>query len=351
MKAVVFHEHGPVENLSLESVPVPEPGAGDVRIKVAYCALNHLDLWTRDGLPGLKLEMPHIGGSDISGTVDTLGAGTERYGFQPGDRVVVNPGVSCGHCRFCRMGEDPLCDTYHILGEHTRGGYAEYAVVPVRSLMSVPEGVPLKTAAAASLAYQTAYRMVVGRAKLRPRENLLVLGAGSGVSTACIQIGKMLGATVYTITSSDEKMRLAKAIGADHVVDYTKDTEWEKTLYKLSGKRGMDVVVDHVGEATWVKSMRTLGKGGRIVTCGGTTGPKLQLDVRHLFWKGHTVMGSTMANDQEWREVMGLVYAGKLEPVIDTEFGFADLPDAHRRMEEAEQFGKIVIRVAGEPDS
>ncbi len=350
MKAVVFDEHGPVENLYVAELPVPEPGPGQVRIKIAWAALNHLDLWTRRGMPGLNLTYPHIGGSDMAGTIDAVGEGVEGQASVPGigDRVVVNAGVSCGHCVRCRAGEDSECDTYHIIGEHTTGGYAEYAVVPARNVVKVPDGFPLKKACAASLAYQTAYRMLKGRADLRPAERLLVLGAGSGVSSAAIQIGKLLGARVYATTSSAAKAERARTLGADHVIDYTQDEDWHKTMYKLTEKQGVDVVMDHVGEATWQKSLRTLRKGGRLVTCGGTTGPMVTSDVRLLFWRQISILGSTMANHAEYREVMQLVFDGRLDPPIDETFELEAVPDAHRRMEEGDQFGKIMIRVSGE---
>lgn len=346
MKAVVFDEHGPVENLYVTQRPIPEPGPGEVRIKVAWAALNRLDLWTREGMPGLELSYPHIGGSDMAGTIDAVG--TDVKAELVGQRVVVNAGVSCSRCDACRRGEDSQCDSYHIIGEHSTGGYAEYALVPARNVLAVPAGFPLRTACAASLAYQTAYRMLVGRAGLRPGERLLVLGAGSGVSAAAIEIGHLLGARVYATTSSAAKAERAKALGAEHVVDYTQDDDWHKTIYKLTDRAGIDVVVDHVGEASWSKSLRTLRKGGRLVTCGGTTGPMVTSDVRLLFWRQISILGSTMANHREFCEVMGLVFDGRLTPAIDEEYPLERVADAHRRMEAGDQFGKIMIRVSGD---
>jgi NADPH:quinone reductase-like Zn-dependent oxidoreductase len=346
MKAAVFHEHGGADKLQMADLPVPEPGPAQVRVKVAWGALNHLDLWTRNGLPGVTLAMPHIGISDIAGTVDKAGEGVQ--GWSPGDRVVVNPGLSCGECTYCRRGEDATCRTYGVMGEHAPGGAAEYAVVPTRNLLRVPDGFSLKKACAANLSYMTAYRMVKSRAQVNPGENVLVLGAGSGVSTAAIQIAKRLGATVYATTSTKEKEERAKALGADMVVNYKDDPDWHKTFYKATDKHGMDVVVDHIGEQTWAKSVRALAKGGRLVTCGGTTGPQTTQDVRLLFWRQLSILGSTMAHDREYREVMSLVFDGHLEPPIDEAFPLEGLADAHRRMERHEQFGKIMIRVSGE---
>ncbi len=346
MKAAVFHEHGDTDQIRLEEVPVPEPGPGEVRVKVAWGALNHLDIWTRKGLPGVELKMPHIGISDVAGTVDTVGE--QVTGWENGDRVVVNPGVSCGKCIWCLRGEDATCKHYGILGEHLPGGAAEYAVVPARNLLRVPDGFPLEKACAANLSYMTAYRMLVSRAQVRPGENVLVLGAGSGVSSAAIQIADRLGADVYATTSTKEKEERAKALGAKMVVNYRENDDWHKAFYKATNKHGMDVVIDHVGEATWAKSVRALAKGGRLVTCGGTTGPKTEQDVRLLFWRQLSILGSTMAHDREYREVMSLVFNRKLDPPIDEVFPLERLAEAQRRMENHEQFGKIMIKVAGE---
>lgn len=346
MKAAVFHEHGGPEKLRMEDVPRPEPGPHAVRVKVEWGALNHLDLWTRRRMPGVKLALPHIGISDVAGTVDALGEAVDEW--TPGERVVVNPGLSCGACRHCRAGEDASCVSYRILGEHVPGGAAEHVVVPARNLLRVPEGFPLERAVATNLSYMTAYRMLVGRARVRPGERVLVLGAGSGVSGAAIQIARHLGARVYATTSTPEKMERAKAIGAEMVVNYRDDDEWHKTFYKATEKAGMDVVIDHVGEATWQKSLRSLAKGGRLVTCGATTGATTTQDVRLVFWRQLSLLGSTMANDREYREVMGLVFRGRLEPLIDEVYPLERLADAHRRMEQGDQFGKILIQVAGE---
>lgn len=346
MKAAVFHEHGPAENLRLEEVPRPEPGPRQVRVKVAWGALNRLDIWTRNGLPGVELQMPHIGISDLAGTIDKTGDRVE--GWTQGDRVVVNPGLSCGDCIYCRRGETATCRKYGVMGEHAPGGAAEYAVVPARNLLRVPDGFPLQKACAGNLSYMTAYRMLASRAQVRPGENVLVLGAGSGVSGAAIQIAKQFGAYVFATTSTKEKEERAKALGADMVVNYRENEDWHKAFYKATDKHGMDVVVDHVGEATWQKSVRALAKGGRLVTCGGTTGPKTSQDVRLLFWRQLSILGSTMANDREYHEVMDLVFQGRLEPPIDEVYPLKNLGDAHRRMEREEHFGKIMIKVAGE---
>lgn len=345
MKAAVFDAHGPIENLRMADLPVPEPGPGEVRVKMEWAALNHLDLWTRKGMPGVDLHFPHIGGSDGAGTVDAVGADVTPW--KMGDRVVMNPGVSCGACRSCRAGHDASCDTYHMMGEHRPGSNAEYVIVPARNLVHVPGGYPLSKAAAAGVAYMTAYRMLVGRAQVRPGENVLVLGAGSGVSTAAIQIAARLGAVVYATTSSPEKVQRAKALGASHVIDYTVDDDWHKSFYKLTNKRGMDVVIDHVGEATWAKSVRSLAKGGRLVTCGGTTGPQTTQDVRLLFWRQLSILGSTMADHHEFAEVMELVYSGAVDPPIDEVFDLAQIQDAHRHLASGEQFGKVLLRIGG----
>ena len=341
MRAVRIHEHGGPEVLRYEEgVPVPEPGPGEALAKVKACALNYLDIWVRRGLPGIPPKLPHIPGSDVAGVVEKLGEGVE--GFRPGERVVVNPSLSCGRCEYCRRGEDPLCDEYHILGEHVDGGYAEFVKVPARNLMRIPEGFAWEEAAAAPLVYQTAWRALITRAQLRPGETVLVLGASGGVGTACVQIAKLVGARVIAVAGSDEKLQRLRELGADEGINHA-TADFGTEAWKLTNKRGVDVVVDSVGEATWERSLRALAKDGRLVTYGATSGPKPPTDVRLVFWRQLRIIGTTMGNHHEFTRVMELVWQRKLRPVIDRVFPLQEAAEAQRRMEAREHLGKIVL--------
>jgi len=343
MKAAVVPRYGGPEVLEfVEDQPEPVPGPDEVVLHVHAASVNHLDLAVRQGIPTLKLSLPHILGADVSGEVARLGS--DVTGLEPGDRVVANPGLSCGHCEFCAAGEDSLCPEYRILGEHVPGTYAEYVAVPARNLLPIPVDMDWKTAAAAPLVFMTAWRLLVTRAAIRPGEDVLILGAGSGVSTAAIQIAKLAGCTVYTTSSSEAKLKRAKEIGADVVINY-REISWSKAVWELTGKRGVDVVLDHVGEATFKDSVRSLCKGGRLVVPGATTGPLPQLDLRYLFWRQLSILGSTMANRREFEEVMKLVFMGRLKPVVDRVFPLQEAREAHAYLEKAEQFGKVVLSV------
>ncbi len=344
MKAVLLPRYGGPEVLEfVEDRPEPEPGPDEVLLHVHAASVNHLDLTVRKGIPTLQLVLPHVLGADVAGEVAKTGS--EVTGFEPGDRVVANPGLTCGQCEFCLAGDDSLCPDYRILGEHVPGTYAEYVAVPARNLLPIPVDMDWVPAAAAPLVFMTAWRLLVTRAAIRPGEDVLILGAGSGVSTAAIQIAKLAGCTVYTTSSSDEKLRRAKELGADVVINYT-SMPWSKAVWELTGKRGVDVVLDHVGEATFKDSVRSLRKGGRLVVTGGTTGTLPQLDLRYLFWRQLSILGSTMANRREFEEVMKLVFMGKLKPVVDRVFPLREAAEAHAYLERAEQFGKVVLRVS-----
>lgn len=340
MKAALFRRHGGPEVLELAEVPAPVAGPGEVLVRVKAAALNHLDLWVRDGWEGLQLPLPHIGGSDIAGTVESLGAGVQ--GWQGGERVAVNPSLSCGRCDQCGIGEDSLCKEYRILGEHTAGGFAELVKVPAANLVRIPPGFKFETAAAAPLASMTAWRAIVTRGRLRAGETLLVIGGGGGVATFAIQIGKLCGARVIATTGSDDKAKRLRELGADEVVNY-KTEDWGKRVWQLTGKRGADLVFDSVGEATFMTSVRCTARQGRIVTCGGTTGQQFPLDVRPLYWRGIDILGSTMANRRETETVLGLVWQGKLHPVVDRVLPLARIREAHELLERSEQFGKVVL--------
>jgi len=343
MKAVGFHAHGGLEKLQVLDVPTPSVGDHDVLVRVKACALNHLDLWVREGLPGLKLPMPHIPGCDVAGEV--VAAGTSVADPTIGARVAVNPGRWCGTCEWCVRGEHPLCPEYRIMGEHLPGGYAEFVSVPAANCIELPTDFDYVEAAAAPLAYQTAWRALVTRAGIRPGEDVLVLGAGSGVSTAAIQIAKYAGCTVYATSSSDEKLRRAKEIGADVLINY-KAMEFEKAVWELTGKRGVDVVLDHVGEQTFERSFRSLAKGGRLVFCGATTGPAAKFDLRRGFWRQVNLLGSTMGSQAEFEAVMKLVFRRRLRPVVDRTYPLEQARDAQERLAKGEQFGKIVLTVS-----
>ncbi|MDY6780110.1 MAG: zinc-binding dehydrogenase, partial [Halobacteria archaeon] len=276
MKAVQFSEHGGRDVLEYSDFDEPEVGRDEVLVDVKAGALNHLDVWTRKGLPGVELELPHIPGSDAAGVVEEVGEGVTR--FEAGDRVAVSAGVSCGDCEFCRHGEESMCVDYHIVGEHVRGVHAERAAVPEDNLVGVPEGVDWETAAAAPLVFQTAWRMLMTRGDLGAGETVLVLGASGGVGHAAVQIADHAGAEVYATASSEEKLEAAEELGADHVLNY-EEVDFADEVREATGGRGVDMVVDHVGAATWRDSLKTLAKGGRVVTCGATTGGNPETDI------------------------------------------------------------------------
>jgi NADPH:quinone reductase-like Zn-dependent oxidoreductase len=340
MQAVQFTEHGDRDVIEYGEFPDIEPERGEVRIEVRAGALNHLDVWTRRGLPGLNLSMPHIPGSDAAGVVDAVGPGVTRV--SPGDAVAVSAGRHCGDCEFCRDGAFTRCVDYHIIGEHTRGVHAEYPVVPADALVPVPEGVDWERAAAAPLVFQTAWRMLVTRADLDPGESVLVLGASGGVGHAAVQIADYLGAEVYATASSEAKLAHARDIGADHAIDYESEN-FADAIREHTGKRGVDVVVDHVGAATWQDSLASLARGGRLVTCGATTGPHPETDINRIFWNQLSVLGSTMGTPGEVDDVLELVWAGELEPHVRATLPMSEAAEGHRMLEDRAGFGKVVL--------
>jgi NADPH:quinone reductase-like Zn-dependent oxidoreductase len=341
MKALYFTEHGGPEVMRYGELADPVPESGQALIQVKAVALNHVDLWVRHGGPAFdKLPKPHVGGADVAGIV--LGYGEGANGPTPGTRVVVDPGVVKGEDEWTRRGEDSLSPFYHILGEDMWGGCAEYVVVPARNLLTVPDGVDFSDAAAPLLVYLTAWRMLTSRAKVSAGETVAIVGAGGGVNSAAIQIAKHLGATVYAVTSTPEKMARAQALGADHVINY-RQVDWSKAIFAATGKRGVDVVVDNVGAPTWTPSLRALARGGRLVNVGGTGGPVVEMDLRLVFRKQISILGSTMGSPQDFREVMDLIWAGKLAPVIDRVMPLSDGRAAHEYLEKGEQFGKVVL--------
>ena len=341
MKALCFHEHGGPEVLQVADVPEPEPGPGQVLVRVRACALNHLDIWVRRGWPGLKLEMPHWTGADVAGEVAALGP--EVSGWEVGQRVVVDPGISTAEDEYTARGEDSLSPGYVILGEHVRGGQAEFVAVPAANLMAIPDGWDFPQAAAPLLVSLTAWRMLTHRAALQAGESVLIIGAGGGVNSMAIQIAKLAGATVYALTSSEEKMEKARGLGADVTLNYRQDPQWSKALYQMTGRRGVDVVVDNVGRETLPHSMRAAARGGRIVIVGNTSGPQVEIDTRFVFGKQISLIGSTMGSHQDFRDVMDLIWAGKLKPVVDRVMDLSEGRAAFEVLERGEQFGKVVL--------
>jgi NADPH:quinone reductase-like Zn-dependent oxidoreductase len=340
MKAAVFRAFGGPEQIRVEEVPDPRLGPGQALVRVRACALNHLDLWVLGGLPVLRTPLPFWTGCDIAGEVADLGA--DVSGWSPGARVAVNPSLSCGSCEWCIRGEDSLCVRYRIIGEHMVGGLAEYVAVPAANLLALPGHVSFEDAAAFMLVNMTAWRMLVTQAALRPAEDLLILGVGGGVSAAAVQIGKLCGARVFVTSSSDDKLARARALGADHGVNHA-TADWVKAIRDWTGRRGVDVVLDSVGAATWASSLRCLASAGRLVTCGATTGPIGQTDIRVVFWRQLRIIGSTMANRKEFREVMGQLFAGRLRAIVDRTFPLAETAAALEWLRAGRQFGKIVV--------
>jgi NADPH:quinone reductase-like Zn-dependent oxidoreductase len=340
MKAVQFSDHGDRSVIEYDELADPTPDRDEVLVDVKAGALNHLDVWTRKGLPGIDLEMPHIPGSDGAGVVLEVGEDVTR--FEPGDRVAVSAGVYCGKCEYCRHGEYSMCVDYHIIGEHVRGVHSERAAVPEDNLVEVPSGVEWETAAAAPLVFQTAWRMLLTRGDVSPGEDVLVLGASGGVGHAAVQIADYAGANVYATASSNEKLEYAAEVGADHTINYEAD-DFAAEIRELTGKRGVDVVVDHVGAATWRDSLSSLAKGGRVMTCGATTGGTPETDINRIFWNQLQVIGSTMANPGEVDDVLELVWDGTFEPRIREVFPMSETGRAHEMLEEREGFGKVVV--------
>jgi NADPH:quinone reductase-like Zn-dependent oxidoreductase len=340
--AVVLRKHGGTEVLERETIDLPEPGPREVRVRVRAVALNHLDLWVRRGIPGLKLEYPHRLGSDVVGEVDAVGPGA-RAG-KVGDKVVVNPGVSCGVCERCLGGRDNLCRRYAILGEHTSGGYARHLVVPDTNLLAYPGDLPWAQAAAVPLAFLTAWQMVVDKGQVGPGDTVLVQAAGSGVSSAAIQIAKLFGARVIATTGSDAKADRARALGADDVVNYATQ-DFVAEVKKLTDRRGADVVIEHVGGEVLTKSVLATAAGGRIVTCGATAGFEPKIDLRHVFFRQIEILGSTMGSKGALFEVLRHVAAGRLKPVVDRVLPLWEAREAHRVLEAREAFGKVVLEV------
>jgi NADPH:quinone reductase-like Zn-dependent oxidoreductase len=340
MRAVVIRSHGGPEALEFEDRPVPDPGPGEVSVRVAAVGLNHLDVWVRRGVPGHAFPLPIVPGCDVAGTVEAVGSGVS--GWKAGDAVVVGPGVSCGVCPDCRAGRDNLCRHYGILGETRDGGCAEQLVVPAVNLFPKPANLDFPSAAAVPLVFLTAWHMLVGRAQVRPGEQVLVHAAGSGVSSAAIQIARLFGARVMATAGSDAKCSRARELGAELAVNY-RQTDFTQEVRRWTGKRGVDVAVDHVGADTFDRTIRCLARGGRYVTCGATSGHEMKTDFRLVFFKNLSILGSTMGGSHELAELLPHVEAGRLRPVVDTVLPLDRVADGHRRLEAREGFGKVVL--------
>lgn len=344
MRALVINAHGGLERLEYRT-DVPEPQLQqptDVRVRVRAAALNHLDLFVVGGLPGVVITAPWVLGADATGEIDQVGSAVRDVAA--GDRVIINPGISDRSCDYCLAGEQSLCVHFGILGEHHQGTLAEYVVVPSANVRRIPRAITDISAAAFTLATLTAWRMIVTRARVRSGEHVLIQGIGGGVALAALHICKSLGATVWVTSRSDEKLARARSLGADETIN-SANTDVGREVRARTGRRGVDVVVDSIGKATWAHSLGALARGGRLVTCGATSGPMVETDVRRLFWNQWSILGSTMGNDAEFDAIAAELSAGRLFPEIDRVFELTEGQQAFARLEDAAQFGKIVVTI------
>jgi NADPH:quinone reductase-like Zn-dependent oxidoreductase len=339
MKAIRFHQFGGPEVLRYEDVPEPELREDHVLVRVRACALNHLDLWARKGLPGVKL--PHINGSDVAGDVAKVGSYISDLVL--GARVLLSPMVFCNHCEFCTAGRQDLCRQFTVLGAGVDGGNAEYVAVPRVNVIPIPDNLSYEEAASVPLVFVTAWHMLVTRSQIRPGQSVLVLGAGSGVGTAAIQIAKLFRATVITTAGDERKLEKARELGADYTINHYQQKISEE-VRKITAKAGVDIVFEHVGQATWGESMKSLKPGGTIVTCGATTGPEVTFDLRHLFAKQLSFLGSYMGTMGELYAVLKHVFTGELKPVVDRVFPLRDAAAAHEYLQSSQMFGKVVLK-------
>ena len=342
MKAAVFYEPGGPEKIQVGEVPNPQIELNQVLIQVKACALNHFDLLVLREADPNNFTFPFWGGADIAGVVAKVGQSV--YKFKLGDRVIVNPSLYCGQCEHCIAGEESQCNSYGIIGHTIPGGFAEYIAVDSKNLMKLPEQISFEEAAAIPLVYQTAWRALISQARVHPGDDVLILGASGGVGSASIQIAKLAGANVIAVTSNADKIAYAKQMGADFVLNRESGDYWAE-LATLTNNRGVDVVVENVGAATWAHSLRSLAKGGKLVTYGRTTGSLAETDIRLVFWNQLRIIGSTMSNRKEFTKVMQLIFRGKLTPVVDSIFSLEQASTAYQRLHNGEQFGKVVIKI------
>ncbi len=342
MKTILFHQHGGPEILQYADFPTPEPKAGEALVRLRVAALNRVDITVREGWPGLRLELPHINGADGAGEIVQLGDGATEFSI--GDHVVINANIGCGKCEYCLAGKDNMCRDWNLLGETMRGTYAEYISLPTRQLYKLPAGFDLRIAAASALVFQTAWHSLITRGNLRAGETVVIVGAGGGVNTASVQVAKFSGARVIVVGSDSKKLKLAESLGADVLIDRSKEEDWSKAVYSATTKRGADIVVDNVG-ITFPLSFRSLCKGGRLLTVGNSGGSKFEIDNRFIFSKHLSIIGSTMSPIKDFIQVMGLVVAGKLHPALDQTFPLEDAAAAQKRLEIGKQFGKITLDI------
>jgi NADPH:quinone reductase-like Zn-dependent oxidoreductase len=340
MKAVVIPRHGGPEVLDYVELPEPRIHASEVLVRVRACALNHIDLWVRRGLPGVQIPLPHIPGSDVAGEV--VQVGSQVRSVNVGERAVLAPGLSCGVCEQCLAGDDNLCRRYTVLGYLIDGGCAEYVRVPEANVLPMPEELSFEEAAAVPMVFLSAWHMLMARARVQPGEDVLVLGAGSGVGSAAIQVARLAGARVFATVGSELKRQKALGLGADFVINYN-EQEFDQEIKRITGRRGVDVVFEHIGYQTWKRSLASLAIGGRLVTCGATTGHEVDIDLRLLFSRSQTLLGSYMGRRSELYTILKLMGERKLHPVIDSVLPLSHCSRGHSRMENREQFGKIVL--------
>lgn len=343
MKAMLVNQHGAPDVLTMSETPKPEPKPAEILVKICVAAVNHLDIWVRKGHPAYPVKLPHVLGCDGAGTVESKGA--EAEGVSTGDRVLIFPGISCGTCEFCRKNLDNQCVQYEILGAKRHGTYAEYVAVPDQNVVPIPDTMSFEQAAAFPLVYVTAWHMLLNRAKLTASETVLVIGAGSGVGVASIQIAKWKGAKVLAVTTSRHKISRLKKAGADEVLLLEGNDDFSKWAAQQTGNRGVDVVVEHVGPATWEKSVKSLAKYGRLVTCGATTGPVVNLDLRYVFSRNLSLMGNRLGTQRDFRDLCEVIFKGDITPLIDKTYPLAEAASAHDYVEGKQQVGKVLLSI------
>lgn len=343
MRAIAFTEHGSLDNLQLMNLPDPQPAANEVLIKVAACGLNHLDIWTREGWQGLQVPMPHILGNDVVGTVEEVG--NKVQGWKKGELVMVAPGLGCNQCVRCKAGQESLCANYQMMGLQRQGGYAEFTTAPASELIRIDNTWTTEEWAATPLVFLTAWHMLFGRAQLKPKETVLIHAAGSGIGSAGIQLAKHFGANVIATAGSDWKLQRARELGADHTINYTTHPEFHKQVQEITKGAGVDVVFEHIGPQTWNSSLKSLAKGGRVVFCGSTSGPKVDVDLRFTFMRQHSILGSYMGDKHELIKAVELLKQKKVKPILDSVFPLVDAKKAQEKMLSREIFGKLVLKV------
>jgi NADPH:quinone reductase-like Zn-dependent oxidoreductase len=344
LKAIYYEKHGGSDVLQYGERPAPAIAPGAVRIDVHASSLNHIDIFLRRGMPGIKVDLPHIPGCDAAGVVSELGPGVD--GVRVGDRVLIDPSISCGQCEFCLRGDASLCVHYVLIGEHTSGTTCEEIVVPAVNAIPIPDEMTFEQAASIPLVFVTAWRMLITRGRLRAGEDVLVLGASAGVGIACIQIARVAGARVFAAASSPQKLELCRELGAEVLIDSSRE-DFARRVREVTGRRGVDVVVDYVGRDTWVNSLKSLVRGGRLVTCGATTGYNPEEDLRHVFYRQLEIIGSTTGSRDELMAALKLIFAGRMRPVVGSVYDMKDIAAAHAAMEERRAIGKIAIRIKG----